>query len=1066
MDPFTVMLAIALADGLKKVGEKLVAPLLEPAKEQIEERALRGYKNAKKDQALQDVIAGALEAAGAPQKDDDKMMAWAKEMGIARLQTPKADALRRQVARAVIGHTQPDMAPPDDLVFALRWPPSKADDLSNLLTSLRQGLIKLDDWHPLITYADEQAKKGQLQEMLSHLADLSDAVIQTEAGKALRVFIQGMGISPDRSEELKTQIAGYLAWVEEAFGVITLRGIEQSGRQVVELPLDSVYVPLQAEHTMEKHEQISQSMEAESKEKNTRKVELNQVLSLANRLIITGGPGSGKTTVLQHIAWSLAHAIRYDREAIAEEKIGLGTPLPLPIYVPLSLYASYRRNLPPEASGEQKTLAAFIADYLLQNQTNLDLDRGFFADLLRDEQRVLLLLDGLDEVPDEQERVIIRQDIENLVAGKKNLRVVVTSRTAAYQGRAVLAHSFQHVRVLPIGDELIESMIMQAYGAIYPQTPQQAEAKADDLIKGIRRLEKDRQRSIGENAIPLVSTPLMVRMLLIVHFNNRRLPDQRADLYQKAIDAMLRPDYTLDETVTEEIERRVGGSLAMNREMLQLLAFQMHSRGEKQGREIGEDDIREILCSEPTYQPFVDDLIEQTCQRGTLLEERGGMYRFIHLSFQEFLSGRYLVERLRDVESIATFLEDGIVLEDWWREPILLMIGYLDITSPRVAREMLIRLAGLDEDSLEKVDELPLKTQLASVELAAIAYHECQNQLSSLQESLKQRLRFFFQRETQVQAPLPILTLASAADSLDKFGYLPENLHTFVPIPDAQSPKFHIGRYPVTNAQYQRFLEADDFAQKEYWVDFPKFSAPDEDTGEIKPMGNWGEDGWEWLQDTLQDEDASPDGKVVLPCYWNEPRFGIVRKGNPVVGVIWYEANAYCKWLLVHWDELPEAEQNIGLKPTLIRLPTEQEWALAAGGEEPSGRYPWDEKGQATEEKKEILRRANVDESGIGCTTPVAMYPLGVSPHGVWDMGGNIWEWQANYYSDDHRRLALRGSAFYNSNHDLAHAASRVRDLPYRNRANGFRVVLAAHFSPEHTPRQNCCAATASQTVQ
>jgi hypothetical protein len=43
MEPFTVMLAIALAEGLKQVGEKLVAPLIEPAKEQIEERALRQH---------------------------------------------------------------------------------------------------------------------------------------------------------------------------------------------------------------------------------------------------------------------------------------------------------------------------------------------------------------------------------------------------------------------------------------------------------------------------------------------------------------------------------------------------------------------------------------------------------------------------------------------------------------------------------------------------------------------------------------------------------------------------------------------------------------------------------------------------------------------------------------------------------------------------------------------------------------------------------------------------------------------------------------------------------------
>ena len=88
----------------------------------------------------------------------------------------------------------------------------------------------------------------------------------------------------------------------------------------------------------------------------------------------------------------------------------------------------------------------------------------------------------------------------------------------------------------------------------------------------------------------------------------------------------------------------MAGSLAMNREMLQYLAYHMHAQGEKQGREIEEDVLRQILGGEPTYAPFVDELMAQTFQRGTLLEERDGLYRFIHLSFQEFLAGRYLVE--------------------------------------------------------------------------------------------------------------------------------------------------------------------------------------------------------------------------------------------------------------------------------------------------------------------------------------------------------------------------------------------------------------------------------------
>jgi formylglycine-generating enzyme required for sulfatase activity len=283
---------------------------------------------------------------------------------------------------------------------------------------------------------------------------------------------------------------------------------------------------------------------------------------------------------------------------------------------------------------------------------------------------------------------------------------------------------------------------------------------------------------------------------------------------------------------------------------------------------------------------------------------------------------------------------------------------------------------------------------------------------------------------------------AANADALDELEYLPDDLHTFVPIPNDQSPSIHIGRYPVTNAQYQRFLEAGDFAQEKYWTNFPKFSEPDEETGDIKQIGDWGNEGWKWLQKNWNDE------KKVLPRYWNDSRFGNIRKGVPVVGITWYEANAYCKWLQEHWDELSEAEKNPNLNLGLIRLPTEQEWVLFSGGEDPNGRYPWDKEGQVTSKEEEILRRANVYESDIGRTTPVAMYPLGISAHRVWDMSGNVWEWQANFHDDNHYRLGLRGGAF-NDDHKGARAASRHGDDPSsRYRGSGVRVMLAAPFSP------------------
>ncbi len=219
---------------------------------------------------------------------------------------------------------------------------------------------------------------------------------------------------------------------------------------------------------------------------------------------------------------------------------------------------------------------------------------------------------------------------------------------------------------------------------------------------------------------------------------------------------------------------------------------------------------------------------------------------------------------------------------------------------------------------------------------------------------------------------------------------------------------FFMDRYPVTNARYRAFVEAGGYGRRKYWT--AKGWA-------IKEQNGWTE-----------------------PRFWRNYNFNA--PDQPVVGITWYEAVAYCHWLA----------ERTG-KP--YRLPTEAEWEKAARGLD--GRmYPW---GETFEEE-----RCNTAESDIRKPTPVGHYsPQSDSPYGISDLAGNVWEWTSSLYRkypyrvDDGREdveangwRVVRGGSWLN-NQRYAHCAARDGYEPVNShiRYIGFRVCVSGSSSSE-----------------
>jgi formylglycine-generating enzyme required for sulfatase activity len=147
---------------------------------------------------------------------------------------------------------------------------------------------------------------------------------------------------------------------------------------------------------------------------------------------------------------------------------------------------------------------------------------------------------------------------------------------------------------------------------------------------------------------------------------------------------------------------------------------------------------------------------------------------------------------------------------------------------------------------------------------------------------------------------------------------------------------------------------------------------------------------------------------------------------QPVVGVSWRGAKAYCDWL--------SKGQVASGKEKVFRLPKEEEWEWAASGGKRE--YPW---GNEAPDKT----RANYG-SQVGHTTPAGAYPAGATPEGLMDMAGNVWEWMENLYEKAGEARALRGGSWsYTTGH--LRCAARYHDHPVDLWDGvGFRVVCAA----------------------
>ncbi|MBN1347376.1 MAG: SUMF1/EgtB/PvdO family nonheme iron enzyme [Phycisphaerae bacterium] len=751
---------------------------------------------------------------------------------------------------------------------------------------------------------------------------------------------------------------GYLEALLKQTRYIDIRGLKVGSADATRLDIDRLYIPLMTTRPTEARppkdaakrsaKRPGKDALADLEHADTGTVDLRSVLT-SRCLVIVGDPGAGKTTFLHRFAFELCRRKLGQSQGAPEFPWDALDDL-LPMFIPLSALAAHmtaarERKIGPIHGDAPAWLAHFAATRGAEAANGLP--ETFFRDRL-EAGAAVVLLDGLDDVPTEAERIALRKLIENAADHYPAARFVVTTRPAAYDGEVLLA-DFTETRIAPLGDPAIEDFLRTWCSILCEGDPAEADRHLKELLDPLAQRPEIRR---------LARNPVMLTAMAVVHWHQKRLPEQRAELYESIIDWLAKRRFHPSRL---KPDRCIG--------VLQNLALAMQDHAK--GRQVQVPGHWAARAVAPTFRDQPEDeriaaahdfLEKEKVDSGIVVARGDHDLRFWHLTFQEYLAARALVARSDDERATRLLLADKLYHPEW-REVVLLIAGVL-------ASQGIERVDAMFETILTRItpkSKLAQKARAAGLlsavlrDLDPVGYKPSDDRYDRL---LDDAMAVFDPKKSKT---IPIKDAIEAADAIAQAGdprfadpnsddlwvtipacefwmgsqnkdpkapnYDPNAYDWEAPVHRVRLSAYRIGRYPVTVAQFERFVEAGGYKAKQFWHEggFGDFERPDD-----------------W------------DDQLVYPTH-------------PVVSVSWYEASAYARW-------------------AGCRLPTEAQWERAARG--PHGRgYPWGD-------DKPNDRLLNFAEGNVGHPTPVGVYPLGASAEGALDLAGNVWEWCHDRFGD------------------------------------------------------------------
>ncbi len=724
-----------------------------------------------------------------------------------------------------------------------------------------------------------------------------------------------------------------------------------------------------------------------------------------NKLVLTGDPGGGKSTFVNHLAYALcAHQLARPgdwRAQLTPEHNSL-RPAQLDL-LPLKLILrDFAATLPtdPRAIAEYKkktppllALTQFITAQL-QRQNLGFVEKPLFEELQAG--RVWLLLDGLDEVTNPSQRELVRAAVLAFAQRYPDCRYTVTCRILAYEDKSYQLADFAKYELDEFDEEQRQRFVQGWYDELVAR--ERLDRGKADILAGRLRQSIQARADLRR----LAGNPLLLTIMALVNTHKTALPEGRAQLYEEVVEMLLwrweAVKLEQNEGVTlRQLLEQVGRTDQELQRALAQVALTVHAQ-------IGAEDDTEKVADVSRQQlydalaPFSADhgwaqqmVAVMQARAGLLVERLPHLFTFPHRTFQEYLAGVALANS-HDKEGQPDFPQRAVAVAHLpqWRTVILLAVGYLIYVKPEPYR-VLALLAELCPTQPRQSE-----TGWRQVWLAGEVVLEMKAQRMQDTEQGRTLLPRIRQRLTELisTGQLPPRERAEAGDVLAELG-------------DPRRGITEVDQMELCLVPGGRCWLGDDKSGKGRWydgLDQPYWLARYPVT-----VGQW--------RQFVQISGHEPNRSRSLDAPDNQP----------VVWVNWYDAVAFCAWLNERWQEagwLPEGY--------VATLPSEAEWEKGARGvvneqvamsneqkfvvpnalraslvaasrahpnpksktKNPKSPYPWGDAPEVeTNEAGETVYRSNCKSTGIERVCAVGSFPAGDSPVGCAEMSGQMWEW-------------------------------------------------------------------------